>query len=263
MDKKSFSRFEERIQSLVEGGFARLFAGRLQPRDVALRLARVMEDEALEDENGMLTAPNRYVVHLNPSDHSALFDAEPNLAAALADHVVWLARESDLRLDQIPEIELVEDAGITTQSIQVEAFHTRPVGHSTQAMTTIDDRSEKIPTAFLVAQGNRYLPLDRAVTNIGRRRDNTIVLDDSRVSRQHCQIRFRFGQFVLYDLGSRGGTFLNNMRITESVLRPGDVISLAGVQLVYMMDDSTTGRVAPSDTQVNLRRVDEDGSVDR
>jgi pSer/pThr/pTyr-binding forkhead associated (FHA) protein len=68
---------------------------------------------------------------------------------------------------------------------------------------------------------------------------------------------------VLYDLGSRGGTFLNNMRITESVLRPGDVISLAGVQLVYMMDDSTTGRVTPSDTQVNLRRVDEDGSVDR
>ena len=54
MDKNRFSQFEDRIQMLVEGGFARLFAGRLKPRDVALRLARAMEDEADLDEMGNL-----------------------------------------------------------------------------------------------------------------------------------------------------------------------------------------------------------------
>ncbi len=72
MDKNQFSQFEERIQALIEGGFARLFAGRLQPREVALRLARAMEDEADLDDAGNLAAPNRYIVALHPDDHAAL-----------------------------------------------------------------------------------------------------------------------------------------------------------------------------------------------
>ncbi len=115
--------------------------------------------------------------------------------------------------------------------------------------------SPRLPKAFLVVDGSRYVPLDRTVINIGRRRDNTIVLDDRRVSRQHCQLRFRFGEFVLYDLGSRGGTFVNNIRVSESVLRPGDVISLAGVPLVYFVDEES-GPQKPSsggDTQAYLQ----------
>jgi pSer/pThr/pTyr-binding forkhead associated (FHA) protein len=117
---------------------------------------------------------------------------------------------------------------------------------------------EKLPAAFLVVDGSRYVPLERTVINLGRRRDNTIVLDDPRVSRQHCQLRFRFGQFVLYDLGSRGGTFVNNARVSECVLRPGDVISLAGVPVVYMVEEGTTGRSSGDarDTQMHLDPVD-------
>ena len=260
MDRNRFSQFEHRIQALVEGGFARLFAGRLQPREVALRLARAMEDNAAPDRSGVLTAPNRYAVHLHPDDHAALLAAQPDLAAVLSEHVITLAAESELRLDSQPGVLLLPDADVALHGVQVRADHVDS-GRQTTQMMTVEEvsggreaaRAPELPKAFLVIGGDRYIPLTRSVINIGRRRDNAIVIDDRRVSRQHCQLRFRMGQFVLYDLGSRGGTVVNDTRVTECALRSGDTISLAGVQVVYVIEDATKPRAdRGGDTQVNL-----------
>ncbi len=265
MDKNRFSQFEERIQALIEGGFARLFAGRLQPREVALRLAHVMEDEADLDDAGNLAAPNRYAVFLHPDDHAALLAAQPDLAVTLADHLIQLARESDLRLEAPPEVILVPDRAVALHGVAVRAEHVDATRQTTQMMKVgaedVDNKPpDDLPKAFLVVDGTRYVPLENAVINIGRRRDNTLVLDDRRISRQHCQLRFRYGEFVVYDLGSRGGTFVNNARVAECVLKPGDVISLAGVMLVYVVEDESEPR-KPSggDTQAYIVPGDQDG----
>jgi pSer/pThr/pTyr-binding forkhead associated (FHA) protein len=74
------------------------------------------------------------------------------------------------------------------------------------------------------------------VINIGRRLDNHVVIDDPRISRNHAQIREIKGRFVIFDLNSTGGTYVNGDRINQSVLYPGDVISLAGVTLIFGQD---------------------------
>jgi hypothetical protein len=257
MDKNRFSQFEDRIQTLIEGGFARLFAGRLRPREVALRLARAMEDEADVDVAGNLAAPNRYIVLLHPDDHAALLAAQPDLAAQLVEHIITLARESDLRLDTPPEVSLVPDRGVALREVAVRATYVQDARQTTQMVAIAPDPdadasgSAKLPAAFLVLEGSRYVPLDRTVITVGRRRDNTIVVDDRRVSRQHCQLRFRYGEFVLYDLGSRGGTLVNNERVSECVLRSGDVISLAGAQVVYLVEEDSGDKTARGgDTQI-------------
>lgn len=265
MDKNSLSRFEERIQSLVEGGFARLFDGRLQPRDVALRLARAMEDGAYLDEQDRRCTPNHFVVHLHPDDYAALLESQPDLAILLAEHLVGLAQESGLWLDALPDVELAIDPSISPHRLSITAGRRRTVRQSTQVLPPLAEpeaapaQPEHAPDAFLIVDGKHYVPLARGVVNIGRRRDNNLVLDDMRVSRHHCQLRFRFGEFVLYDLGSRGGTFVNNRRVTECVLRPGDVISLAGVPLVFHVDEASTGSVRRrGDTQIWARPDDPD-----
>lgn len=271
MDRNRFSQFEERVQALVEGGFARLFAGRLKPREVALRLARAMEDGAALDSSGALAAPNRYVVRLHPDDHQALLDVHPDLGASLADDIVALARESGLRLETSPEVVFVSDTAVAVHTVSVHADHVDATRQTTRLLLERDLRpadlppdAPPLPPAYLVVDGDRYVLLDRSVINIGRRRDNTIVLDDRRVSRHHCQLRYRFGEFVLYDLASRGGTFVNDARVSECVLRSGDVLSLAGVKLVYVVDEGTTGaNGAPGgDTQIYLRAVDDDDAAD-
>jgi pSer/pThr/pTyr-binding forkhead associated (FHA) protein len=87
--------------------------------------------------------------------------------------------------------------------------------------------------AFLIVQGRRHAPLDRPVITLGRRADNDIVIDSPAVSRQHAQLRWRYGRVILYDLGSRAGTLVNGSPITEAVLQPGDLISLSDVTLIY------------------------------
>lgn len=69
------------------------------------------------------------------------------------------------------------------------------------------------------------------VTSIGRTQDNTVVIDDSFVSSHHVLITFREKQWWLEDMGSRNGTFLNDLPLTEpAVISSGDVIVLGGTE---------------------------------
>lgn len=87
--------------------------------------------------------------------------------------------------------------------------------------------------AFVILDGIRVIPLTQPVINIGRRVENTLVIDDPRVSRTHAQLRAINGRYIIFDLNSTGGTMINGERITQSILYPGDVISLAGAELIY------------------------------
>jgi pSer/pThr/pTyr-binding forkhead associated (FHA) protein len=87
--------------------------------------------------------------------------------------------------------------------------------------------------AYLIIGGRRHVALDQPVLSLGRRRDNDVVLDSPSVSRQHAQIRWRYGRFVLYDLSRRGRTAVNNQPVSEHVLQSGDVIALSDTLIVY------------------------------
>jgi pSer/pThr/pTyr-binding forkhead associated (FHA) protein len=91
--------------------------------------------------------------------------------------------------------------------------------------------------AYLIISGVRVFPLQTPVVSIGRRLDNTLVIDDPRVSRNHAQLRSVAGRYVVFDLNSTGGTFINGKRVNQSVLYPGDVISLAGVPIIFGQDN--------------------------
>jgi len=100
------------------------------------------------------------------------------------------------------------------------------------------------PNVFLVMEGIKAFPLDKVHNTVGRSQDNTIVVDDPRVSRHHMEIRVIRKQFVLFDLASSGGTHVNNQRTSHIILYPGDIISLAGVNFVFtqntrLMDHGT------------------------
>jgi hypothetical protein len=63
--------------------------------------------------------------------------------------------------------------------------------------------------------------------SLGRRDDNDVVIEDPQISRRHASLSWEEGEFVLRDLGSANGTFLNAVRIKEPhALREGDAIGL-------------------------------------
>ena len=100
-----------------------------------------------------------------------------------------------------------------------------------------EPESKTLPkNAYLVLQGTRVIPLNRSFIKIGRQLDNHIILEDPRVSRSHAQIKLINDRFVIFDMNSTGGTFVNGQPTSQSVLYPGDVVSLAGVIFIYSQE---------------------------
>jgi pSer/pThr/pTyr-binding forkhead associated (FHA) protein len=100
-----------------------------------------------------------------------------------------------------------------------------------------EEPAASIPVSvFLVIDGRKAIPLDQPVVTIGRSHDNTVVLDDPRVSRRHIEIRVIRDHFVIFDMNSSGGTYVNGQRVNQGILYPGDLISLSGVNMVFTRD---------------------------
>lgn len=79
-------------------------------------------------------------------------------------------------------------------------------------------------------------PLEGDQLTIGRDSSNGVTINDAEVSRRHARLNFQGGKYVLEDLGSTNGTFVNGQRLAGPVvLKPGDVVSL-GEQIVLMYD---------------------------
>jgi hypothetical protein len=247
------ARFEALAEQLVEGTFARLFAGQLSPLEVATHLTRAMEDYQVVSPDGTAQAPTHYWVYLHPNDCDALAIAQPALETELAHHVADLAVQANLGLPIPPAVYVLPDPTMAVHQVRVEARwlpQEAPPIEKTREITAESDPAEPETEAkaesivppgrpFLILGGQRHVNLLQAMISVGRALDNDIIIEDPRVSRHHAQLRRRYGRYVLYDLGSSGGTKINGYPIEECVLHAGDVISFAGIQVVYSEDPPT------------------------
>ena len=243
------AKFETLAEQMIEGTFGRLFGGRLQPMEVAAALARAMEDNQFVSDAGEAFAPNVYWVYLNPADYEALREAQPTLPDDLARSMIDLAARAGLHMPDPPVVEIRAEDSIPRKQVSVAAQYvaqdTAPISPTAEiAPEAVEVIRQSLGTtsawhSFLILDGRRHMPLVKPVVTLGRALDNDIVLDDMRVSRHHAQLRVRQGRYVLYDTGSSGGTAVNNASVSEVVLNAGDVISLAGVQIIFGEDAPT------------------------
>lgn len=93
-------------------------------------------------------------------------------------------------------------------------------------------------------------PLEGDQLTIGRDSTNAVVINDAEVSRHHTRLTFQGGKYVVEDLGSTNGTFVNGQRLSGPyVLKAGDVLAL-GEQIVLMYDavhvDAGATMISPS-----------------
>jgi hypothetical protein len=81
--------------------------------------------------------------------------------------------------------------------------------------------------------GSRFL-LDADVTTAGRHPESDIFLDDVTVSRRHAEFGREGGGFVVRDVGSLNGTYLNRERIDAAALAGGDEVQIGKYRLVFL-----------------------------
>ncbi|MBX3251282.1 MAG: sigma 54-interacting transcriptional regulator [Myxococcales bacterium] len=87
---------------------------------------------------------------------------------------------------------------------------------------------------------------ERDAIQLGAADENDLVLRDETVSRHHCRIFQEAGQYMIRDLDSTNGTFVNRVRIREAWLKPGCTVTLGTTELRFASTDETF-RIVPSE----------------
>jgi hypothetical protein len=247
--ENSLTRLETTIRAIIEGdtavdGIPRKFHNQLVEALVSAmqsglnKVRRENEPEVFID-----IAPDQYTLVM-PADQAKILLSHPTELDRLAHKLVNTAAQANLLLAAPPIIHVVGSPDAKQTSVQAVVSHT---GMGDSYTTELEQMSSgprgsanlSIPKAFLIVNGLSTFPLVTAVTNIGSDTANQLVLKDPGVSGKHAQLRLINDRFTIFDLDSRGGTFVNGVPVSSQVLNPGDVILLAGVPLVYGLETAS------------------------
>ena len=233
---EKLDRLETRLQSLIEEGTTRFLPNAGNQTTIGAEMVAAMKSSINTDETGQPIAADLYILNVD-RETAQLIIENPELIEEFSQLIYEAGTESGLRFSIPPRVKISADTSLEPGRFDVVAqFSVREVEDTSTLMMSSDDGYPLPEYAFLSINGLEIFPLNQQVINLGRRFDNHVVIEDLRVSRVHAQIRAIKGHYVIFDLDSSAGTFVNGVRSEQTTLYPGDVISLAGVDLVYGQD---------------------------
>jgi hypothetical protein len=244
-----FRRLEGFLERMVEAPAGRLGAAP-QPVTLAKRIARAMDTNKRFGEDGVIV-PNRYVLHLSPTDYAAFEAYHAALEDDLAHDVLTRARKEGYRLMARPRVILQSDALVPRGEVRVAAAVADDEATPIQAKPIPDDTSvlarpghavpapEAATRAYLVVRTDGAPParfdLGGALIAVGRAADNDVILDDPQVSRHHCQLKLQHGAYGFVDLQSRNGSMVNGQPVAEIALADGDRIRIGSTTMEFRL----------------------------
>ena len=248
--KNPLDIIENRLQALIESSFL-LIPGNVTKPSLARQFTEALSNHLISDGNDGLLTSNLFIMHVDPLTFGKWREIEEELCILLEES----ARDAGVTFSDPPEIQIVVDPSLGEGEVKIEATDpSQKTGYTAVIYTGEESTAEKSGSpdtigGYLIVNGGDMFCIQRTVLNIGRNPENHLVINDQRVSRSHCQLRLVHQHYVLFDLNSSGGTYVNNIRVNRQVLTTGDIISLAGVQLIYGEDphlqSQNTGRILP------------------
>ena len=256
-------KFEDSLDRVVNGAFAKAFKAEVQPVELAAALQRDVDDRASVLDRDRTVIPNVFHVELSDHDYKRLAVFKDALAAELATLVTTYAGEQHYTLLGEVRVTLSEDdaletgifrvrseakAEVTSRAGVVGAAEPAPPASAAAAPSSAASAAPEAtssPDEHPAAQshessggqprlevGGQAYPLLRAITLMGRGTDADIRVEDPGVSRKHCEIVVG-NPAIIRDLKSTNGTFVDGIRIDESTLTEGAIVKLGGTAFTF------------------------------
>ena len=241
--------FERRLGGLVEGAFAKVFKGEVQPVEIAGALQREADDRRSVVGPDRILAPNEYVVELGDHDYHRIEEWTEPLGAELAAMVREHAAEAGYSFVGPVQVAFEHHTAIGTGVFRVRSSSAagpvdppmqppveRPVA---RAPRPAPDGALPQRPRLIIGVGREEMAyfMTHPVTVIGRAAESDIRLDDPGVSRRHAELRYADGDVELIDLGSTNGVSVNGIPIGRTLLQDGDRIDVASTTLIFRRDE--------------------------
>jgi Protein of unknown function (DUF3662)/FHA domain len=224
-------RFEQRLDRMVNGAFARAFKAEVQPVEIASAMQREMDDRAAVVSRGRTVVPNVFAVDLSAHDHERLSVYSDTLTTELAGMASEYAEEQRYTFVGAVAVSLDRDDSLDTGLFRVRSEARGEVASAPHGSRTPSAPPAGAGHARLVADDIAH-PLTRAVTRLGRGTDVDIRIDDPGVSRHHAEILLG-REVLLRDLGSTNGTYVDGVQVGEVVLHDGAVVQIGATRLTF------------------------------
>jgi len=203
-------QFEQRLERLVEGAFAKAFRGALQPVELGRRLTREMDLHRAVAVRGVI-APNAFEVLLSREDYERFGGFVDVLTGELADAAREHARAENY---------------VFLGAVEVSIGWSEDLARSTFSITSEVLEGEDVPAGWIWLPDGRRVAIGDEPITIGRLPECAVPLSDPNVSRRHAQLRREGDAVLVVDLGSTNGTRVNGAPIEEHRLLDGDVVTV-------------------------------------
>lgn len=245
--EKQWSLLEELITSSMEATLSGPASEITSAHTIAQQLTQEISSCSRIDGDGRAYAPDQYTISFNPLDYDFLRQRSPQAHRDLSGALFQALNDSAMSFLNKPQVTLATDPTLARSDIRVIAWHSSDPLQFTNEMDDSKILQRNIPPAgaFLIVEGKRHFPMIEDEITVGRRLDNNLILEDRHVSRSHARLQVIKGQYVIVDLDSTAGTRVNGRLITRHTLRPGDIISIAAVQLIYGEDPAGPPEATP------------------
>ena len=234
-------RFEQRLEDVVTGAFARAFRSAVQPVEIAAALQREIDNNTQVLSRDRMLVPNDFAVQLSPEDFERLSPYGGTLSSELTQLVRGHVDEQSYTLAGPLEIAFEQSNDLTTGRFRVH-------GKANAAITPVAGQrmtETAVTRAPVVLEvGGMRHPLSPPGVVIGRGSEAELQIKDPGISRRHAQISVSIQDSAVRvsvtDLGSTNGIVVDGQRVREAPLRDGSQI-LMGSTTVTVRNPHASG----------------------
>ncbi|MFD5320624.1 FhaA domain-containing protein [Streptomyces sp. NPDC127098] len=255
-------RFEQRLEGLVNGTFAKVFKSEVQPVEIAGALQRECDNNAAIWNRERTVVPNDFIVELSSSDYQRLAPYASQLGDELAGMVREYAKqqrytfmgEIKVHLEQSPSLDTglyrVRSRTLASSASAAQAPAppaAGPAGVTPRPPAGPPPMPSRSPGAapsppfgqqsagrvrrWIEINGTRH-QIARSTLVIGRSTEADVRVDDPGVSRRHCEIQATEPATVR-DLGSTNGIVVDGQHTKRATLRDGSRIVVGSTTVIY------------------------------
>ncbi|WP_101522967.1 FhaA domain-containing protein [Nocardioides houyundeii] len=237
---RGLQRFEQRLEQVVSGVFARAFRSAVQPVEISAALQREVDNNAQILSRDRRLVPNDFDVELSETDLERLSPYDNAMARDLADQLQDHAESQGYVFPGPVHISFEAAGDLTTGRFRIRS--------RAEASVSGDDHRtrHRTPRAMLEINRTRH-PLMPPGVVVGRGTESDIRINDPGVSRRHVEfvVSDRHDgdlDLSVVDLGSTNGMLVDGRKVERAPLKDGTVVKVGNTELTVLLVDDDHGR---------------------